>query len=158
MAGGSSSPPVRSSATSGLPSPAGRGRLTAACTGKCGPAAVRLPLPPHGPAQGDGLGELVVERGYEAEHAPAAADEVEARDLAGEHGGVAPVLGQAHPDAEQHPGHRGAEAGSQHEGVAQVRPAHEQDVGAVGCRPDRLGAEPGHVTCLEEPCVHGDAD
>ena len=96
--------------------------------------------------------------GCEAEHAPAAADEVEARDLAGEHGGVAPVLREAEPDAEQHAGHRGAEAGSQHEGSPSFARTHEQDLGAVGRRPDRLGAEPGHVTCLEEPCVHGDAD
>ena len=72
--------------------------------------------------------------------------------------GWRPSSARPEPDAEQHPGHRGAEAGRQHEGVAQGARAHEEDAGTVGRGPDRLGAQPGHVTCLEEPCFHGDAD
>ena len=36
---------------SGLCSPAGRARLAAARTGKCGPSLIDLPGPPQGPAE-----------------------------------------------------------------------------------------------------------
>ena len=82
-------------------------------------AAVRPAVPPQGPAEGDGLGEAVVEGRREAQHAATVADEVEARDVAGEQRGVATVLGQAEPGAQEHPRDRGAEPGQQHERVAQ---------------------------------------
>ena len=140
-AGSSSSPPVRSSAISGLSGPAGRGTVDGGPHGEVRALAVGLTLAPHGPAQGDGLHEPVAERRSEAEHAPAPGDEIEAGDLAGEHGGVAPVSGQGEPHPQRHPGHPWAQAGRQHDGVPQRPLAHEDDADSIGLGPDGLGPQ-----------------
>ena len=126
-------------------------------TGKSGPSLAGLPVAPHGPAQGDGLGELVGERRREAEDTPASADEVEARDVTGEHGGMAPVRREAEPGAQQEPGDQRREAGCEDDGVAQGPRAQEHGVGTLGLGPSGLRPQPGPVVRLEEPSFHGEA-
>ena len=116
---GSSSPAVRSKAISGLWSPAGRARLAAARTGKWGPPLSSSPARHKARQSRIGLRQRLVERRGETEHAPASADEVEARHVTGEHGRMTLAGAQLHPDPQQHAGNRGAEPGRQHDGVAQ---------------------------------------
>ena len=85
-------------------------------------------------------------------------DEIEAGDLAGEHGGVAPVPGQGEPHPQRHPGHRWAQAGRQHDGVPQRPLAQQDDADSFGLGPDGLGPQPLHVVCQEEPSFHAVAD
>ena len=123
-----SSPAVRSRAISGLSLPAGRDRLAAARTGKWGP---RLPTSParHKARQTEiGLRQRFGERRGEHRHAPASADEVEARDVTGEHGGMTLAGAQLDPDPQQHAGTPGAEPGRQDDGVAQG-PCAQEDGG-----------------------------
>ena len=90
--GGTESPDVRSSATSGLASLSGLARVAGACAGKRGPSLATTPSRHSDSAECDGLGQLVGERRLEAEHAAASRDEVQAREIAGEHGGMPTVL------------------------------------------------------------------
>ena len=52
---------------------------------------------------------------------------------------------------------RCAETRSEDDGVAQRSVGHEYGTHAIGLGPRRLFAESGHIACLQEASLHGDA-
>ena len=72
--------------------------------------------------------------------------------------GWRPFSDQGEPHAQPHPGHRWAQAGRQHDRVAQRPLAQKDDAGSLGLGPDGLGPQPLHVVCQEEPSFHAVAD
>ena len=141
----------------GSPRPAGRARLAAACTGKCGPSLDRLPGAPQSPAEGDRLRQRLGERRGEAQDAPPPADEVEARDVAGEQGRVTPSRAQSIRTPSSTRGTSGAEPGRQDDRVTQGALAQEDGGCTLRTGPGRLRTQPGRVIRLEEPSFHGEA-
>ena len=154
---GSSSPAVRSKAMRGLRSPAGRTRLAAACTGKCGPSLTTSPACQRARQRAGRLAQLLGEGRGEAQHAASPAGQVEARQITGQHGRVALLGSERNPGPEQHVRHEGPQTGGQDDRVA-LRPAAQEHGGCTLCgSPGGLLAQTGHVTSLEEPSFHGEA-
>ena len=117
----------------------------------------RLARHPQSPAEGDRLRQRLGEGWGEAQDAPAPGDEVEARDVAGEHGRMTFRRAQLDPGAQQHPWDLRSEPGGQDDRVTQGALAQEQGGCPLCTGPGRLRLEPGHVMSLEEPSFHGEA-
>ena len=103
------------------------------------------------------LGQLLGEGRSEAEHAPAAADEVEAREVTGEHGRMTLGGSELDPDPEEQVRHDGRQSGGQDDRIALRPAAQEHSRRTLGGSPGRLSAQVGHVRGLEEPSFHGEA-
>ncbi len=103
------------------------------------------------------LGQLLGEGRSEAEHASPAAGQVEAREIAGEHGRMTLGGTEVDPDPQEHVRHDGSQSGRQDDRVTQGTPAHEHSRRTLGGGPGRLSAQIGHVGSLEEPSFHGEA-
>ena len=117
----------------------------------------RLPRQPQSPAQGDRLRQRLGEGWGEAQDAPAPADEVEARDVAGEHGRVTFRPAQLDPGAQQHPWDPRSKPGGQDDRVTQGALAQEHGGCTLSTGPGRLRPQPGRVMSPEEPSFHGEA-
>ncbi len=137
------------------PRPRRTGPVHGVLHGEGRPRTGRRPVPPHGPAEGDGLGEPVVEGGREAQDAAATADEVQAREIPRQHGGVAPVGVKGDTDPEEQVGERLAQAGGQDDRVTEGALAQEHGIRARPPGVHGLRPETGHVVRLEEPSFHG---
>ena len=107
---GSSSPAVRSRAISGLVLPGRPGPVGRRPHREVRAVVDRLARHATGPGRGDGLRQRLGEGRGEAQDAPAPADEVEARHVAGEHGRMTLLRVQLDPGPQQHPRHRRAPA------------------------------------------------
>jgi hypothetical protein len=127
---------------------------------KIWPSADDITLTPERSAESDALDETVGrgEGRHQAQDAPTPRDEVEAREVSSEHGGVSNALRRPQPNADQDVRNDCAETGGKNDGVAERSLVDEHGAHALGLGSHRLFSQPGEIACLEEATFHGDAD